>query len=153
MSIEFKSMINLRKTDEKNNGTVLGIHLEVEEDFEIVQDRGADVVGFIHNNNRSNTFGEPATGNLFLNQAKIVHFAVRRLHTEVQGQVFVEFLHGQSREAAVNNLVQRWIEARGPVVNNGSFPVPGPPVNRPKPFVPVRIPSLCFASLASQVEI
>ena len=49
---KLQGIVQLGQPDEKNNGQIAGIHLEVEKDLQIVQDSIADVVGLINDDDR-----------------------------------------------------------------------------------------------------
>ena len=68
---EPERVVDLRKTDQEDHGPVTGIHFEVEEDLQIVQDAIADIVGLINDDHRGLLLIQNKPCNLPLDRVKV----------------------------------------------------------------------------------
>ena len=84
---KLQGIVQLGQPDEKNNGQIAGIHLEVEKDLQIVQDSIADVVGLINDDDRRFLFFYGQALDLVLDRIEVLGFPVCRLRAQRCSQI------------------------------------------------------------------
>ena len=102
--------VQLRETGKQHRSTVPGIHLKIEEDFQVVEDGIVDVICFVNNNNRRFLLFYGKACNFFLNAPEIIRLAETGLCAQLFGQIAVKVVYRERREAGVNRFVEGWVQ-------------------------------------------
>ena len=122
MDTETECVVEDREACEKDDGPVTGIHVEVEEDLQVVQDRRIDIVRLVNDDDGRLPFLDGKPVDLSLYDAEIVRFPVGRDAAELGYKVPVEIIQGQGGQAAVDDLIKGRVHLMGPVPYHGRFP-------------------------------
>ena len=132
MDPEPEGVVKVGEPCQEDDCPVPGIHIEVEQDLQVVQNRRADIVGLVDNDDRRLPFFQRQTVDLILDDPEIVRLPVGGDAAELKDEVPVEIIQCQGRKAAVDDLVQRRVHLPRPVPDDGRLPAPGPAGQEPE---------------------
>ena len=103
-------IVQLRKSGEEDDSPVTGIHLKVKQNLQVIQYSCADIVRFVHNDNRGLPFFYRKPVDFVLYDFEVLRFPVGRHCTKFCSKVTVEIHNSQRRKAGVDYLVKGRIQ-------------------------------------------
>lgn len=121
MGGQAQRVVQLWQAYEQDDGPVTGIHLEIEQDLQVVQDGITDIVSLINDNDGRPLFLKCQPVDLRLYGMEVFRFPVSRLCAEGRGEAAVEVIDSQCREAGVNRLEQGRVQLPYPFPDSGGF--------------------------------
>ena len=96
---QIESIVDLCQPDKKDDRSVARVHLKVEQDLEVAEDIAGYVIRLVDDDDRSLALLNRQPGDLFLYEMEVIHLAEGRLSAELQSQITVKIVDGQSRKA------------------------------------------------------
>ena len=88
MYAESECAVQLWQTGKKDNGPVSGIHFEIKQHFQVIQNRISDIVRFIYDDNRCLSLFKDESVDLILYDLEVIRFFWKQAVRRVQKQDF-----------------------------------------------------------------